>query len=145
MRTGKEAGRPRVLWHSNQFRDWDLTNGSTPREDDVVLFGGGGDQRPEQATPGGWSVATSYLTIEAQSMVRALVSTPFERRDEPCVTLGEQMGGGQEEVHRKIMRRAAMTVALLPAAGVCRGGGPDAGLQRPVQGAPIRRALFNSL
>ncbi len=62
LRKGKKGEEARVLWYSNQFRDWDLTNGSSPREDDIIVYGGnsGREQRPEQVATT-WNVATEFL------------------------------------------------------------------------------------
>lgn len=53
----------RVLWYSAEFRDWDLANGTTPKEDDILMFGGNGgrETRPEYVTDA-WAIAAEFLT-----------------------------------------------------------------------------------
>ncbi|KAL3141724.1 hypothetical protein ABBQ32_004406 [Trebouxia sp. C0010 RCD-2024] len=52
----------RVLWYSSMHRDWDFTNGSTPKEDDILLWGGfaGKETRPQEVHEA-WHLASDFM------------------------------------------------------------------------------------
>lgn len=62
-REGSAPEEERVLWYSSEYRDWDISNGSTPQKDDILMYGGvsGKESRPEQVQDG-WNVAAEFLT-----------------------------------------------------------------------------------
>lgn len=57
----KAAGR--VLWYSAPHQDWDITNGSTPQEEDILMWGGfgGKDNRPQQIKTA-WHLAAEFMS-----------------------------------------------------------------------------------
>eukprot|EP00891_Asterochloris_glomerata_P009670 jgi/Astpho2/9670/Aster-x0861 len=72
--TACESGRPlytrqkspknedRVLWYSTMFRDWDVTNGTAPKNDDVLMYGGrGGEETRPQFVLTDWHVASEFM------------------------------------------------------------------------------------
>jgi iron-regulated transporter 1 len=77
-RDGGPAGEDRVLWYSSQFRDWDIANGTTPQEDDILMYGGsGGRESRPQYVFNQWNVATEFMNnasnIEEYTKVDATV------------------------------------------------------------------------
>ncbi|DBA78364.1 TPA: hypothetical protein ACH3X2_008301 [Trebouxia sp. C0005] len=53
----------RVLWYSTPHQDWDITNGSTPQEEDILMWGGfgGGEDRPQQVKTA-WHLAAEFMS-----------------------------------------------------------------------------------
>eukprot|EP00884_Botryococcus_braunii_P000617 jgi/Botrbrau1/10556/Bobra.0343s0005.1 len=62
-RKTKKAGEERVIWYSSEFGDWDLTNGSVPSNEYIIIYGGSRESwenRP-QLVESGWSLSTANL------------------------------------------------------------------------------------
>lgn len=53
----------RVLWYSTPHQDWDITNGSTPQEEDILMWGGfgGREDRPQQVKTA-WHLAAEFMS-----------------------------------------------------------------------------------
>ncbi|KAK9824591.1 hypothetical protein WJX72_011552 [[Myrmecia] bisecta] len=63
-RDGSPSNEDRVLFYSTQYRDWDITNGTFPQEDDILMFGGSGGREARPQYVDEWSVATEFLKRE---------------------------------------------------------------------------------
>eukprot|EP00884_Botryococcus_braunii_P016135 jgi/Botrbrau1/3204/Bobra.37_2s0034.1 len=58
-----KAGEERVIWYSSEFGNWDLTNGSVPSIEYILIYGGSRESwenRP-QLVESGWSLSTANL------------------------------------------------------------------------------------
>lgn len=61
-RDTKDKTVERVLWYSSPHQDWDITNGSSPQEEDILMWGGfaGKESRPQQIKSA-WHLAAEFM------------------------------------------------------------------------------------